>query len=223
MRLEQGEHAHFVGPTTRVDGRSCPISEYTLQGDKPHIVWKFFYNAAAASIAPAALKVFLLVKTTSTGYFHSINLAHPVHLSVFNQEQKAPPQPQQQTHPSKHISCQSTCPHTAPGPSSISVPVAAGSPSILSPRLILLYRRRRLCRRWERSREARRFRKVGMGRGRGRDWRWGIEGWRVMTLYRKYWGVEREREVAIKIKLLKALDKYFSQWRSSERSEVLAA
>ncbi len=62
-----------------------------------------------------------------------------------------------------------------------------------------------------------------MGRGRGRDWRWGIEGWRVMTFYRKCWGVEREREVAIKIKLLKALDKYFSQWRSSERSEVLAA
>ena len=35
------------------------------------------YNDAAASIAPANLNVFLLVTTTSTGYFHSMNLAQP--------------------------------------------------------------------------------------------------------------------------------------------------
>ena len=38
----------------------------------------FFHNEAAASTAPAALKVFLLVKTTSTGYFHCMNFAQPV-------------------------------------------------------------------------------------------------------------------------------------------------
>ena len=40
------------------------------------------HKEAAASTAPAALKVFLLVKTTSTGYFHSMNLAQPVLLSA---------------------------------------------------------------------------------------------------------------------------------------------
>lgn len=36
-----------------------------------------YYNVAAASIAPAALKAVLFVITTSTGYFHSINFAQP--------------------------------------------------------------------------------------------------------------------------------------------------
>ena len=35
------------------------------------------YNDAAASAAPASLNVFGLEKTISTGYFHSMNLAHP--------------------------------------------------------------------------------------------------------------------------------------------------
>lgn len=35
------------------------------------------HNVAAASRAPAALNVDLLVTTTSTGYFHSINFVHP--------------------------------------------------------------------------------------------------------------------------------------------------
>ena len=35
------------------------------------------YSDAAASIAPAALKVLELVMTMSTGYLHSINLAQP--------------------------------------------------------------------------------------------------------------------------------------------------
>lgn len=35
------------------------------------------HNVAAASIAPVALNVDLLVTTTSTGYFHSMNFVHP--------------------------------------------------------------------------------------------------------------------------------------------------
>lgn len=37
-----------------------------------------FYNEAAASTAPAALKIPGLVTFTSTGYCHSMNFAHPV-------------------------------------------------------------------------------------------------------------------------------------------------
>ena len=36
------------------------------------------YKEAAASTAAAPLKTLLLVITTSTGYFHSINLAQPI-------------------------------------------------------------------------------------------------------------------------------------------------
>lgn len=36
-----------------------------------------FHKEAAASTAPAALKAFLLVMTTSTGYFHCMNFAQP--------------------------------------------------------------------------------------------------------------------------------------------------
>jgi hypothetical protein len=35
------------------------------------------HSVAAASTAPASLNVFGLEKTISTGYFHSMNLAHP--------------------------------------------------------------------------------------------------------------------------------------------------
>ncbi len=40
-----------------------------------------FYNDAAASTAPVALKVFGPVTTISTGHFHCMNFAQPVHFS----------------------------------------------------------------------------------------------------------------------------------------------
>lgn len=40
------------------------------------------YNAA--STIPVALKAFLFVMTTSTGYFHSMNFAQPAHRSTFS-------------------------------------------------------------------------------------------------------------------------------------------
>lgn len=48
----------------------------------PYSTQLFPYKVAAASIRPAPLNSFGLVMTTSTGYFHSMNFAHPVLLSV---------------------------------------------------------------------------------------------------------------------------------------------
>jgi hypothetical protein len=40
------------------------------------------HSVAAASTAPVSLNIFGLEMVTSTGYFHSMNLAHPVPLSA---------------------------------------------------------------------------------------------------------------------------------------------